>query len=282
MSKGKVPARILTGLCFLLFLAGVCVVDLALGSVRATEILLCGIVLLALRETYALFADKGMSPASGIGQVAGVGLIVLKTCPSFPDADFVVLSGLLVALLMTSAKIHQREGALARIASTVTGFAYAAWLPSAGVAILELPGAEPRQCLLAAYWVVLVAKATDIGGYVVGKSMGRTKLIESVSPNKTVEGAIGGVVLAVAAAVGLARAFHLETFSPLFAAFAGVAISIASQLGDLLESLMKRSAGVKDSSARTSFGIFGGFLDLLDSLVLALPVGLLLVQARGL
>jgi phosphatidate cytidylyltransferase len=115
-------------------------------------------------------------------------------------------------------------------------------------------------------WIFITTWATDIGAYVVGRTMGRTRLAPSISPNKTVEGLIGGVVAAAIFAgawtltIGLSHI--LLVLAPLFA--------VAAQGGDLFESWMKRRAGVKDSGDMLPG--HGGFFDRLDGLI---PVALL-------
>lgn len=110
-------------------------------------------------------------------------------------------------------------------------------------------------------WIFLVTWATDIGAYLVGRSLGRRKLAPAISPNKTVEGLYGGIAAATLVAgawvigVGLPKALLL--LAPLFA--------IAAQGGDLFESGMKRKAGVKDSGSWLPG--HGGALDRLDGLV---------------
>jgi phosphatidate cytidylyltransferase len=128
---------------------------------------------------------------------------------------------------------------------------------------------------------MLVTWASDTGAYFVGRSLGRHKLIPKVSPGKTVEGAIGGIVasILVAWAVGAvlrdSAQLGFKWFPWGIVAF-GAAVSVAAQIGDLFESLIKREAGVKDSS-RILPG-HGGILDRLDSLFFVLPVSFLLVQ----
>ena len=122
--------------------------------------------------------------------------------------------------------------------------------------------------------------ASDIGAYFVGRAVGRRKLIPSVSPGKTVEGAIGGLALTVVAAWAYVQ-FALEPYARLSMTAAGivivgVAVSLAAQLGDLAESLIKREAGVKDSS-RLIPG-HGGVLDRVDSLLFVLPVAYLILD----
>jgi phosphatidate cytidylyltransferase len=121
---------------------------------------------------------------------------------------------------------------------------------------------------------VLLTWASDIGAYVAGRTVGGPKLIPSVSPGKTIAGAIGGVVLTVGVCVAyvhwLLRPLAELAFSPFGVMAFGVGISVTAQIGDLAESLFKREAGVKDSG--TLLPGHGGALDRLDSLFFVLPV----------
>jgi phosphatidate cytidylyltransferase len=135
------------------------------------------------------------------------------------------------------------------------------------------------QCLVLLL-PVLLTWSSDTGAYFVGRLFGRTKLMPSVSPAKTVEGAIGGVLLSVVICWAFVR--HLLVphgqlgLSPTGMVVFGVAIAVAAQLGDLFESLLKREAGVKDSSGLLPG--HGGFLDRVDSLLFVLPVAALLLD----
>jgi len=169
---------------------------------------------------------------------------------------------------------------LAAVAITVFGiiytggmlsFAYAlryhpyAVGPAAGATILVLP--------------LVLTWAQDTGAYAVGRTMGRHKLIPRVSPGKTVEGAIGGIIVTVFVCwlyVRFALVPHAQlTLSPGAIITFGVIVSIAAQVGDLAESLLKREAGVKDSSHIIPG--HGGILDRFDSLLFVLPVAYLLL-----
>ena len=125
--------------------------------------------------------------------------------------------------------------------------------------------------------------ASDIGAYAIGRTMGRNKLIPSVSPGKTVEGAIGGVLATMLWAWAythwVLRTFtHLDFKSPPVGVLVfGIVVSVVAQIGDLAESLLKREAGVKDSS-RLIPG-HGGILDRLDSLFFVLPVSFVVLSA---
>jgi phosphatidate cytidylyltransferase len=130
-------------------------------------------------------------------------------------------------------------------------------------------------------WVVLgilvITKSCDIGAYFTGKTIGRHKLILWLSPGKTWEGLVGGVVTAAALGVlfaylvttqGISEAPHVMAW--WHGALLGAFLAIAGQTGDLVESLLKRDAGVKDSSSLVPG--FGGVLDIIDSLLPAAPV----------
>jgi phosphatidate cytidylyltransferase len=117
-------------------------------------------------------------------------------------------------------------------------------------------------------WLLVVVSLTDIGGYLAGKSIGGPRLAPRISPNKTWAGFAGGTALAAAA--GAAFIFLNPNGSALRLGLAAVGISIASQLGDLLESAIKRHFAVKDSGSIIPG--HGGVFDRFDGLLLAAPV----------
>jgi phosphatidate cytidylyltransferase len=127
---------------------------------------------------------------------------------------------------------------------------------------------------------VLLTWASDIGAFFVGRAVGGPKLIPAVSPSKTVAGAVGGLVATILVAWLavrlLLRPVAQLTFSPLGTIVFGAIISVAAQVGDLFESLLKREAGVKDSSSLIPG--HGGVLDRFDSLLFALPTAKLLAD----
>lgn len=132
----------------------------------------------------------------------------------------------------------------------------------------------PRTLLLprGEHWVflgILAVAAGDTMAYFTGRAIGRRKLAPAVSPNKTVEGAVGGLLGSVGCAVLYAHGF-LPEVPPGYAAAAGAAVGIFGQAGDLFESLVKRAAGVKDSG--TLLPGHGGILDRADGILAAGPV----------
>jgi phosphatidate cytidylyltransferase len=153
-----------------------------------------------------------------------------------------------------------------------TGFCYAAAAEVASVLVrLDAIGG-----LVALILVLLIVWVTDIGGYFAGRGLGGPKLWPRVSPKKTWAGAIGGFIASLVIAAGFAG-FGLGRIGPLL--LLGAALSVASQLGDLFESAVKRRFGVKDSS-RIIPG-HGGLLDRLDGYVAAIVLAAVLGVLRG-
>jgi phosphatidate cytidylyltransferase len=159
---------------------------------------------------------------------------------------------------------RELEGVVRELGARMTGYLYGAVLPSYFVLLWNLP-----QGL---HWIFLTMAITAVGdtaAYYVGSSMGRRKLLPGISPNKTVEGALAGLLGNV---VG-AQAYGVILF-PGWAALLGIPLALlvgtVGQLGDLSESMLKRSAGIKDSGELLPG--HGGILDRLDSLLFAVPV----------
>lgn len=141
-----------------------------------------------------------------------------------------------------------------------------------GALYLALPVVAFDQLRARDPWLVVLLLATvwltDTGAFLFGSKWGRRKLAPEVSPNKTWEGAWGGLLLGLLAA-GLCSWWRLGVLEPSWL-FAGLVISVSGQLGDLFESMFKRFAGVKDSG--TLLPGHGGMLDRLDSLIVAAPI----------
>jgi phosphatidate cytidylyltransferase len=182
-----------------------------------------------------------------------------------------VVSSVAVVVLLASLGFNSRnktvEGVVAAAGGTLLSFVYLGLMFGFILAIRR------EHSVWVLFWVILVAKACDIGAYFTGRAIGRHKLIHWLSPGKTWEGLAGGVALAAAVGVGglwALRACGVEGPAPWTGALAGVLFGLTGQLGDLIESLFKRDAGVKDSSAVLPG--FGGVLDVLDSPLLVAPV----------
>ncbi|MBU6366831.1 MAG: phosphatidate cytidylyltransferase [Gemmatimonadetes bacterium] len=188
----------------------------------------------------------------------------------------------LVPLAVLALAIWRRppgERPLEASAATVMAVLYTAVPLSALYGLRTHPYAVGRTAgFVVALLPLVLTWASDIGGYVAGRTIGGRKLLPSVSPGKTVAGAVGGVLLTVAATVALERwllvPYAQLGFTPTGRVAFGVAVSVVAQVGDLAESLLKREAGVKDSGA--VFPGHGGALDRLDSLFFVAPTAVVL------
>ncbi|MDB6109655.1 MAG: Phosphatidate cytidylyltransferase, partial [Pedosphaera sp.] len=155
------------------------------------------------------------------------------------------------------------------ISTTLFGLMYVPWLLNFIQKINFFPNVEGHFYLL---YFVLITKFSDTGAYVVGSLIGKHKMIPRISPGKTWEGfggAIFGSTLASVLFVHFAQA-HMPAMNWKHAAVLGVILSISAVVGDLIESLFKREAGMKDSGH--FFPGIGGILDLLDSLLFNAPI----------
>jgi phosphatidate cytidylyltransferase len=189
---------------------------------------------------------------------------------AWPFLTFVAV--LMVSFIVQSLQFEKPGRTMAKISGTVLAVAYVGVLASFTIQLRWFEGRF--QGILALVYLVATAKGADTGAYTMGRLAGRHKLWPSLSPQKTIEGAVGGLVFSVAAALlvtAIARfLLHAPTFSWAVAALYGLVIGVVAQLGDLMESMIKRDCERKDAS-RAVPG-FGGVLDVIDSLIFAGPV----------
>ena len=201
------------------------------------------------------------------------------------DAQIIAIGGALIALILIvcSARIlWQREPdtRFETLLSTVFGLVYVPFMLQFFVRIFWMYGEGPESHwtgIFVALWIVAVSKFCDVGAYLVGSLIGRHRMAPTISPGKSWEGAVGGVLISVGVGCGFILLFrtHLpENLTPLTGALIALPVAITSIVSDLIESIMKRGAAMKDSG-KTIPGI-GGAFDLMDSLVLVAPVGYLL------
>lgn len=162
---------------------------------------------------------------------------------------------------------------IATVAGTVLATAYVGVLGSFVIQLRWLDG--PYHGLVPIGALIAAAKGCDIGAYTFGRIAGRHKMSPVLSPNKTIEGAIGGLILGTVAALlvlALGRFFDIPVLAWPEAVGFGVLVSLAAMLGDLMESMIKRDCARKDAS--DSLPGFGGVLDVVDSLLFAGPTAL--------
>jgi phosphatidate cytidylyltransferase len=185
-----------------------------------------------------------------------------------------VFVGTLMALFFTQALQFRAPGpTLPKIAGSTLAIAYLGLLGSFLIQLRWLEG--PYHGVIPLLTLVAAAKGNDTGAYTVGRLIGSRKLWPVLSPNKTIEGAAGGLVFGVVftlAITAIARyGLRIPALSWPAAVGFGLLVGLAAQVGDLMESLIKRDCERKDAS-HTLPG-FGGMLDVLDSLLFAAPVG---------
>ena len=239
------------------------------GAALAALVVLAGA--LSIREFYRLSPpDTGPLPIA-LGIVLTTALIVGASAASGPLNLLIVsggiwVSGAFLALLWMVA-FHSGGQRLTAAVYLLAGPVYVGFLLGHSLALRGLDGGGNlgRDWLLLA---ILVTFATDTGAYFTGRMLGRRLLAPTVSPGKTWEGSAGGFVAAVAAALAVGLVFNLAI--PLWqVGVIGAVVGVAAQLGDLLESKLKRIAGVKD--AGNLFPGHGGILDRVDSIVISVP-----------
>ncbi len=234
----------------------------------AFDALVGAIALAALWEFYRIAEKTGHPVAKTVGMAGGV-LVFFASgfLGVFARSDLRVLAILgAVALLAAFGQMASSvdvSSALGGTGSTVLGLVLIA-VPALAMCVLR--DFSPRAVLL----LFLIVWGCDSFAYYTGKNFGRRKLAPVVSPNKTWEGTIGGLVGATLIGAAAGTWWVLPELGPARGALAGALASSAGQIGDLVESLWKRGAGMKDS------GVFlpghGGFYDRIDSLLFAGPV----------
>jgi len=160
------------------------------------------------------------------------------------------------------------------ISVTLFGLMYVPWLLNfiQKIAFFPFPNGNQWSGTFYVLYFILVTKFSDTGAYAVGSIIGKHKMIPRISPGKTWEGFAGGVLASTGASVLFAHLAgpKLTGMTLMHSIILGVVLSVAAVIGDLIESLFKREAGVKDSGTR--FPGIGGILDLLDSLLFNAPL----------
>src|SRR5690348_12580982 len=254
--------------------------------------------LLAIVSALAAWEFFRIARATGLTPLEDVGIPLAAVVPLFVHARYLrlyelPLSGMAIIVIAILAVTIFTRGVngkpLGAAASTVFGVLYTGGMLSFGYAIryhdytIESSGPTLGGITLAGGGLllllpVLLTWASDIGAFFVGRALGKRKLIPSVSPGKTVAGAVGALVVTTLVAVLYVRyvltpATQLAFVRGGVIAF-GLLISVAAQIGDLAESLLKREAGMKDSSHLIPG--HGGVLDRFDSLLFVLPVAYVL------
>jgi phosphatidate cytidylyltransferase len=284
--------RLILGVTFSAVLAGICWLDHAavprgmfLGPLA---VLLC---VLATTEALGLLHAAGARPSRWAAYAGAI--LPVATSAAIPYLDLIfgvrsaqptcmvlpaLLCGLIFAAVAAIARFDGSSQSAIDFAATVFVSTYIGGTLAALALLRFATSSDGRDSgLILLIATVAIVKAGDIGAYTVGRLIGRRKLAPRLSPGKTWEGALGAILFSCMAAVVV---FAVSSEENSLAAgsvlpivrwlVCGLALSVAGIVGDLAESLLKRAAGIKDSS--TWMPGFGGILDMLDSLLLAAPV----------
>ncbi|HEY1793535.1 MAG TPA: phosphatidate cytidylyltransferase [Opitutaceae bacterium] len=241
---------------------------------------------LTLRELYKMMAAAQDAPFAGLGLLFGA-LVTLAPWAEarygLPAHPLIALAAVVFAVRMLLERAPEKR--VEALTSTLFGLVYVCLCLSYLVRILTPQAGDTLSAdarLVLCLWVVAAAKFCDVGALLVGLAVGRTKMAPSISPKKTWEGAAGGVIVAMgigALVAWLGRGVLPAAFGPARAALLAAPLAVVAIISDLVESVLKRRAALKDSGGGVP-GI-GGIFDLTDSLVLAAPVGYFLLQRYG-
>lgn len=218
-------------------------------------------------ELSVMARARGARPLTVTGAVLGILVIINVARPLLPLAGGPVFWIAVSVLAVLTVRLFARrpvEGAFEDVSFTLLGVLYVALLFGFQVAIHAGQAGK--------YWLVflyLVIWASDTGAYYAGTAFGKHRLYEKISPKKSIEGLVGGMAASMVTAV-LCKLWLVQDLGTVEALVLGGALALVGTVGDLAESLLKRSAGVKDSG--TLIPGHGGILDRMDSMLFAAPV----------
>ncbi|MCA8970223.1 MAG: phosphatidate cytidylyltransferase [Planctomycetes bacterium] len=269
--KRALRTRLIIGPTLIAVIATVFVLDRSVTHGRAAAGLLYAIAMISMFEYVTMMRGAGFPVGRRLSMFAA---LVLHAMPFFFDSwsqldtelypvVIVTLSLLGVGSVRALTRTRMARG-LEELGANLLGFVLIAWplFFAQGLALRNVD---------ALFWAVVVAKCGDIGGYFVGIAIGRRKFIPHVSPGKSLEGCIGSLVFAciVGALLAPMLLHRMTGLDTILVIGLSAVVNLMAQLGDLVESLLKRRCGVKDSSHMLPE--HGGMLDLVDSLLFALP-----------
>jgi phosphatidate cytidylyltransferase len=255
--------------------SGIVFVPLLILLARAGGLAFTGFVALqvtlGLIEFYRMMRGKGLEPDSRLGIGAGLGVLWVALHPHGSQGGLLATAFVLLVLAL-SLRSAPRPRQVESMAVTLFGVLYVGWLSSHFVLLRELPWRAGTDYADGASYVLLaffVTWSCDTGAYAVGRMFGRRRPWARISPRKSLEGSIGGLFAAVGGAF-VARAWFAPFLSPWDPLALGLLVGVFAQVGDLVESLLKRDAQHGDSS--DIIPGHGGILDRFDSLYFGAPI----------
>ncbi|MFT3781861.1 MAG: phosphatidate cytidylyltransferase [Nibricoccus sp.] len=231
------------------------------------------ITVLTLHEFYGLMKHMGYDPFDKLGMTLGAAVILAPFYLSkygIHTIDLVAFAVIVFSIRILGER--KPESRVETLAASVFGLIYVPVMLQYFVRIISFSVPHHNTGLALFLWVIAVSKFCDVGALLIGTAIGKHRMAPVISPKKSWEGAIGG--LAVSAMVGAGIAYWARDYmpphlTPLIAALIAVPIAALGIVADLIESIIKRRATIKDSGA-TIPGI-GGMFDVTDSLILTAP-----------
>ena len=267
----------LTGLFLAVLFLGAMLVDILLNLSVPAGIVGTALIGAAAHEFYVMARGAGAKPSMAWGIFAAVAAFNLpwmaaKWGWSFESCGLLAALALVAFIGIGKRFRTEKPDAVRDVAITLFGAFYVGVL---GGYIVRIHSLSAEHGAILVLYFVAVSKTADIGGYLSGKFFGRHKLAPVISPNKTIEGSLGGLALSLIAAFLLAALLPWRLSLPWTIAFA-VLVNAASQFGDLAESMLKRGCNVKDSAV--ILPKVCGALDLIDSILISAPMGFYLME----
>lgn len=242
------------------------IVGISLTRDWLTSLMVIFFSIVALYEFFTMVEKKGIVIFKYFG--LGVGLTILFSVSLRFEVtrgwELLLITIALLSLILTQFRRRETSGVIIGLSTTIFGIFYIPWFMGFLIKIRYLD-----YGLGMLVTVLLITKSGDIGAYLLGSRFGRHPLISRISPKKTREGFLGGLLFSLVFAL-TGKFFMPAAFSYFHLLFLGLSLGILGQLGDLSESLMKRDCAVKDSG--NIFPGLGGALDCIDSLLFTAPV----------
>ncbi len=243
------------------------------GIILAVVVLLVSIF--SLLEFRKLAAGRGIAVFVGSLIAPLIFLHILPFHGTNPYEQISLALAFMLAFLLTALRQASKLGTTGAIANISTSLFALVYIALGGYFLISLRRMDAYSSTLAGqsgYLITFLAtvKGTDIGAYLIGRKLGKHKIVPSISPGKSWEGLVGGFLFSTVIAVALGH-YCFGLISVDNAVVFGLILTVYGQLGDLIESMFKRDAGLKDSASLIPE--FGGFLDLIDSPYFAAPLG---------
>lgn len=263
MTEGlnKNATRMLTG-----FIMGTITMGCIMLGGPFILVMLSIIIFFASKEYVKILEHKGFYPSLKIILASEAILAVI----TYFDRVEYVASALIVCTFASFMWVlfRGRQPYIANVATTILGFVYCGYFPLHLLLLRDISSAQYHDGLGFVVMMFTAILLTDVGCYYAGSRFGKHKLAPVVSPNKTIEGSMGGAICAILGAIVIG--YFIQGVVWYVSFFAGLFCTVFAQIGDLCESLLKRDAGVKDSG--NSLPGHGGFLDRTDSFIFTIPV----------